>query len=634
MHTPARILLIAVTLVATPLLADTIISTPAGGPWQAPTTWQGGEVPGPSDDVVIIGTITVSVAECRDLTLETGGRVSGTGGGPDETLTVGGDLINRGTVTDAGAWFTLEIAGDIHNEGVWSNHRTVITGPEPRDISQTPGAEFTTNFACASSDVGPLTAVSPLAITGDVDLTGGSLALAPGCALTLAAGVLRGELLAAGNELRFESWSYLQDCTLDDVVFVGPARASFSVTVTTRLEVQDTLENTSVSGGGAITVVGNLINHGEIRNDTYSFPVRVHGDLVNHGVISNPQLEFMGAGITHHLTMGPDAEISAKVFLPEFQAATLVAQTPVRFADDLGLGIGTLVLAPGTGLQLTDWGDLGSGTIAANGNPISMTGNGVLSNVTVEEGVFAEQVVVHGDIDCPQGLQVTGTVRSWPYAEARLDVTGLLRVDGEIADGAHPVRVTVRGDLDNRGLVTCAEVTLAGVVDQTVGIGAGLATPAFVLASGLSGSSYQWYRDGAPLAGQTAADLTLVTVGLDDLGAYHCVADADQMSRSIVIQETLDVTDVPASASVTLAQNRPNPFNPATTIAFTLDRPARVTLDVYDVAGRRVERLLAGSRDAGSHHVTWQPHDLPSGTYLYRLDTGQEVLTRRGVLLK
>jgi hypothetical protein len=84
---------------------------------------------------------------------------------------------------------------------------------------------------------------------------------------------------------------------------------------------------------------------------------------------------------------------------------------------------------------------------------------------------------------------------------------------------------------------------------------------------------------------------------------------------------------------------RPNPFNPRTTIAYTLPVGRQVRLDLYDLRGRRVARLAHGPRAAGEHAITWDGRDgtgreLPSGVYLARLVTGGAVTTRKLVLAR
>jgi hypothetical protein len=78
----------------------------------------------------------------------------------------------------------------------------------------------------------------------------------------------------------------------------------------------------------------------------------------------------------------------------------------------------------------------------------------------------------------------------------------------------------------------------------------------------------------------------------------------------------------------------PNPFNPATCIAFILEDDALVSLDVYDMLGRPVATLAEGPYSAGRHVVTWNAIDLPSGTYLIRLTAGNKTTTRRATLIK
>lgn len=78
----------------------------------------------------------------------------------------------------------------------------------------------------------------------------------------------------------------------------------------------------------------------------------------------------------------------------------------------------------------------------------------------------------------------------------------------------------------------------------------------------------------------------------------------------------------------------PNPFNPYTTLRFTLTKAGDVRLEVFDVLGRRVALLADGPHTAGPHAVRFDAPGLPTGTYLYRLQAGAEVITQRITLVK
>ncbi|MBO6575476.1 MAG: DUF11 domain-containing protein [Rhodothermales bacterium] len=98
-----------------------------------------------------------------------------------------------------------------------------------------------------------------------------------------------------------------------------------------------------------------------------------------------------------------------------------------------------------------------------------------------------------------------------------------------------------------------------------------------------------------------------------------------------------DVDDAPTSelpVTMVLAQNYPNPFNPTTAITFDLPEASPVRLSVFDLLGREVRVLADGPMAAGRHEVRFEAGDLPSGTYLYRLETSVGSVSRAMSLLK
>jgi hypothetical protein len=99
------------------------------------------------------------------------------------------------------------------------------------------------------------------------------------------------------------------------------------------------------------------------------------------------------------------------------------------------------------------------------------------------------------------------------------------------------------------------------------------------------------------------------------------------------------------NVSYTLSQNFPNPFNPSTTIQFSIPieamhaSSAHVTLKVYDVLGREVAILVNDEKPAGSYSVTFNVEtlhgaSLPSGVYFYKLTAGEYIQTKKMLLMK
>jgi hypothetical protein len=94
-----------------------------------------------------------------------------------------------------------------------------------------------------------------------------------------------------------------------------------------------------------------------------------------------------------------------------------------------------------------------------------------------------------------------------------------------------------------------------------------------------------------------------------------------------------------APGRLTLHQNSPNPFNPATSIAFELPHAAHVTLRIYDVSGSMIRTLVNDRLARDVYRAEWDGRDdhgrnVRSGVYFYRLEEGERALTRRLVMLR
>ena len=87
-------------------------------------------------------------------------------------------------------------------------------------------------------------------------------------------------------------------------------------------------------------------------------------------------------------------------------------------------------------------------------------------------------------------------------------------------------------------------------------------------------------------------------------------------------------------AEFALGQNYPNPFNPTTTINFSLAEPTFVRLAIYNLLGEEVEVLKNEYMNAGSFNVSFDASSLPSGMYLYKVETAQFSSVRKMMLMK
>ncbi len=83
-----------------------------------------------------------------------------------------------------------------------------------------------------------------------------------------------------------------------------------------------------------------------------------------------------------------------------------------------------------------------------------------------------------------------------------------------------------------------------------------------------------------------------------------------------------------------LAQNYPNPFNPSTQIQFSLPSRSWVTLTIYNLLGQQVAELVDKVMDAGQHVITWNAAGMQSGAYIYQLKAGEQMITKKMLLVK
>ncbi len=127
----------------------------------------------------------------------------------------------------------------------------------------------------------------------------------------------------------------------------------------------------------------------------------------------------------------------------------------------------------------------------------------------------------------------------------------------------------------------------------------------------------------------------------DPITATACLPGAIAATITVYPSITADADDETDLLPLVfdLHQNHPNPFNPVTAIDFSLTRRQRVTLEIFDILGRLIDRPVDDILDAGKHEAVWDGTDqyggaVASGVYLYRIVADEGVACRKMVLLK
>lgn len=111
-------------------------------------------------------------------------------------------------------------------------------------------------------------------------------------------------------------------------------------------------------------------------------------------------------------------------------------------------------------------------------------------------------------------------------------------------------------------------------------------------------------------------------------------AHTDELVKYSAVTSVNEKNGITMPINFSLSQNYPNPFNPSTVISYQLSAVGYVTLRVYDVLGREVATLVNQRQDAGMHSVTFNGPGLSSGVYFYRLAAGNNVITKKMILMK
>ena len=144
------------------------------------------------------------------------------------------------------------------------------------------------------------------------------------------------------------------------------------------------------------------------------------------------------------------------------------------------------------------------------------------------------------------------------------------------------------------------------------------------------------FTSGSPASGNWTYDHIFTSPGINP---YYCSLHGAPggigMAALIMVVQSTDVSENESSVnSFQLQQNYPNPFNPSTSIQFSISNREFVTLKIYNILGDEVATLVNEDKEQGVYDITFDATGLSSGMYLYKLQAGSFVETKKMILIR
>lgn len=247
-----------------------------------------------------------------------------------------------------------------------------------------------------------------------------------------------------------------------------------------------------------------------------------------------------------------------------------------------------------------------------------------------------------GFVDSTCGaLAATASLPSWGCGFADYDSDG--DQDLAIAVGSYnALSKLIRNDLIGGAEKNWLQFDLRGVASNKFGVGARIEIESGGLRQMREVSASGAYLSQAPLTASFGlGDATQADVTVRWPSGLVQEVSGVAVNQRLTLVEPSSATGTPDAVVPSLLKvtNRPNPFNPRSTIGYSLPQATRVTISVYDLQGRLVRGLVDETKPAGEWSAEWDGRDnagqvVASGTYLVRLVTDQGMRTSKVMLAK
>jgi len=463
-----------------------IVSTSNGGHWNNPQTWVGGVIPDQNSNVVINGPVEAISTTVNTLTINASGSVH------DEccsgrSIFVQGNLTNYGLIENAHGGLWIYVQGAVSNSGTMTNSALVFNGTgdqvlisstkiSVREMWKNPDGQITANSNIV------IDSVSKVYLDGDI-LNMGTYKLTkiPAWARD---SWFSGGVIYSNGELDISGVSVMHSNLDGNFTLTGNRPMEFgSVTVLHNLKLgPGAVIQDECCAGRSITIKGDLINAGRIKNQYGGLTLYVEGSVINNGKIENQNLVFSGKKIQYisgtksfspaYIWKEPNGQILAK--------SNIVIDSLTRtYLDYDTLNMGSYKLTKMPSWNVDNW--FSGGVIYSNGD-LDISGVSALrSNLDGNFRLVGNQILEVGSITVLKNMRVAPgkIIRDECCAGRSITVKGNIENEGTFRDGYGGLIVYVEGNVLNHGTFRQQRLQFSGNKPQHIG-GSKLFSPAYI----------------------------------------------------------------------------------------------------------------------------------------------------------
>ncbi|MCP4583394.1 MAG: T9SS type A sorting domain-containing protein [candidate division Zixibacteria bacterium] len=281
--------------------------------------------------------------------------------------------------------------------------------------------------------------------------------------------------------------------------------------------------------------------------------------------------------------------------------------------------------------------------------PADVSDIDIVVDVTVTQDVNLQQLgIISGEVSDNDGDPIEGVTVSTEGATDMTGADGTYSLTG-LAAGSYDVTFSHDDYIDETVSGVDVEIDATTFVDVTLHQNGGLMGTVSDLYTGdpiegivvtIDGESDNTDNSGNYMIPDIAEGTYPVTFSHPDyfdttITGVVIVLD-DYTVLDMLLDDIVGIDDYNSSmpSVFSIKQNYPNPFNANTTIDYGIPEDATVTIDVYDLLGRRVATLVDGFQTAGYHTISWNAGNMTSGMYFYKIQANDYVEQKSMMLLK